>query len=258
MTIGRKGLRAPQAPAHTRNPICDRGVDHRPGVRWLRKSRTAPLQPQAPTPQRPSRRDCTHRAAGSRAGERPFPNPSTASRPPPKHLSADPDEGLGPRLPSPRARSAMWSTRPSAHCTRSSPPPRRNWWRNSSADSTTTRRPHPRSAPLRWPAGRLVFQDRSVSYLRCAGEAPAPPVELAEPIEAPPATTPAERTPPASGESDVTTAHCQFNAAGLSGGLSPSGRAGSVTLDALVLTTGGVSDVRIARAVVPRRSIRPR
>ena len=46
--------------------------------------------------------------------------------------------------------------------------------------------PAPAPRTLALAAGRLVFQDRPVSYLRCAGEAPPPPVELAEPIEAPP------------------------------------------------------------------------
>ena len=49
--------------------------------------------------------------------------------------------------------------------------------------------PAPAPRTLALAAGRLVFQDRPVSYLRCAGEAPPPPVELAEPIDAPPPTT---------------------------------------------------------------------
>ena len=36
-------------------------------------------------------------------------------------------------------------------------------------------------------AGRLVFGDRPVSYVRCTEIVPAPPVELAQPIESPPA-----------------------------------------------------------------------
>ena len=51
-----------------------------------------------------------------------------------------------------------------------------------SADDPT---PAPAPRTLALAAGRLVFQDRSVSYLRCTSKVPAPPVELAEPIEAP-------------------------------------------------------------------------
>ena len=54
--------------------------------------------------------------------------------------------------------------------------------------SADDQKPAPAQRSLALAAGRLVFQDRPVSYLRCAGEAPPPPVELAEPIEAPPAT----------------------------------------------------------------------
>ena len=110
--------------------------------------------------------------------------------------------------------------------------------------------PAPAQRTLALAAGRLVFQDRSVSYLRCAGEAPAPPVELAEPIEAPPATTPAERTLPASGESDVTRPR-------IASSTQPdypeasrrAGEQGSVTLDALVSDDRWrASDVRIAKS----------
>jgi TonB family protein len=98
-------------------------------------------------------------------------------------------------------------------------------------------------------AGRLVFGDRSVSYVRCTETVPAPPVELAEPIDAPPAAESVETTPAASDESNVTkpriasSTQPDYPEAALQ-----AGEQGTVTLDALVLATGDVNDVRISNS----------
>jgi TonB family protein len=110
------------------------------------------------------------------------------------------------------------------------------------------RTPAPAPRTLALAAGRLVFQDRPVSYIRCSSAVPPPPVELAEPIT-PPAVESVDGTTEASNESEVTkpriasSTQPEYPEAALQ-----VGEQGTVTLDALVQTTGGVSDVRISNS----------
>jgi protein TonB len=109
--------------------------------------------------------------------------------------------------------------------------------------------PAPAPRTLALAAGRLVFQDRPVSYIRCASTVPAPPVEIAEPIDASPATESVDGTTAASDESELTkpriasSTQPDYPEAALQ-----AGEQGTVTLDALVLATGDVNDVRISNS----------
>ena len=188
MTIARNGLRSQPQPAHTRTRSASRAAVAILASGGCAKQDSAPPTASADATAAQSSATAPTSSAGCRAAEhdsRTFPRHVGLHR---RRVSGDPNRrrtrGHHHRQRNPRCgvRDLLQAAQAS------SPPPRRNWWRNSSARQPTTRSPHPRNAALALAAGRLVFQDRPVSYLRCAGEAPPPPVELAEPIEAPPAT----------------------------------------------------------------------